>query len=222
MMHDIIVCGAGPAGSVVARRLAAAGARVALVGMESRPGGEGLSARGRALRPNGAPAALAQIGFRATDRQRRGNTCACLADADGRFELRCIPKGRWFLAASTPEEALTLLPCEIPAAGATAEFEIRLEKGRYIDGVLVDEAGKPLAGAEISIDMTKDNAGDADRTVEWRAAVSDAKGRFRYGPFVGDTARHLMARKTSPTGVWRGSTFSATPGDRGLEIRLIP
>lgn len=48
-MHDIIVCGAGPAGSVVARRLAAAGARVALVGMDSRPSWEGLSARSRAL-----------------------------------------------------------------------------------------------------------------------------------------------------------------------------
>jgi menaquinone-9 beta-reductase len=49
MTHDIVVCGAGPAGSVAARRLAAAGARVALVGTLSRPGWEGLSARSRAL-----------------------------------------------------------------------------------------------------------------------------------------------------------------------------
>jgi 2-polyprenyl-6-methoxyphenol hydroxylase-like FAD-dependent oxidoreductase len=49
MTHDIVVCGAGPAGSVAARRLAAAGARVALVGTRSRPGWEGLSARSRAL-----------------------------------------------------------------------------------------------------------------------------------------------------------------------------
>lgn len=49
MMHDIIVCGAGPAGSVVAQRLAAAGARVVLVGMASRAGWEGLSARALSL-----------------------------------------------------------------------------------------------------------------------------------------------------------------------------
>ncbi|MEP6884676.1 MAG: lycopene cyclase family protein, partial [Gammaproteobacteria bacterium] len=49
MTHDVIVCGAGPAGGGVARRLAAAGARVALVGVASRPGWEGLSARSRAL-----------------------------------------------------------------------------------------------------------------------------------------------------------------------------
>ena len=49
MMYDLIVCGAGPAGSAVARRLAAASARVALVGMGSRPGWEGLSARSLAL-----------------------------------------------------------------------------------------------------------------------------------------------------------------------------
>ncbi len=49
MTHDVIVCGAGPAGGTVARRLATAGARVALVGMTSQPGWEGLSARSRAL-----------------------------------------------------------------------------------------------------------------------------------------------------------------------------
>jgi len=43
--HDVVVCGAGPAGSVVARRLAAAGLRVALVGAATRSGWEGLSSR---------------------------------------------------------------------------------------------------------------------------------------------------------------------------------
>jgi 2-polyprenyl-6-methoxyphenol hydroxylase-like FAD-dependent oxidoreductase len=49
MTHDVVVCGTGPAGGVVARRLALAGVRVAQVGMPSRPGWEGLSARSRAL-----------------------------------------------------------------------------------------------------------------------------------------------------------------------------
>jgi len=47
--YDVLVIGAGPAGSVVARRLAAHGARVALVGAAARGGCEGLSARSRAL-----------------------------------------------------------------------------------------------------------------------------------------------------------------------------
>ena len=49
MTHDILVLGAGPAGSVAAQRLAAAGARVVLVGAASRPGWEGLSNRSRIL-----------------------------------------------------------------------------------------------------------------------------------------------------------------------------
>ena len=49
MTHDVVICGAGPAGGVVARRLAAAGLRVALVGGETRPGWEGLSSRSRGL-----------------------------------------------------------------------------------------------------------------------------------------------------------------------------
>jgi 2-polyprenyl-6-methoxyphenol hydroxylase-like FAD-dependent oxidoreductase len=47
--HDVLVIGAGPAGSVVAGRLAAAGARVALVGAAARAGCEGLSRRSLAL-----------------------------------------------------------------------------------------------------------------------------------------------------------------------------
>ena len=49
MSHDVLVIGAGPAGSVVAGRLAAAGARVALVGAAARAGWEGLSSRSLAL-----------------------------------------------------------------------------------------------------------------------------------------------------------------------------
>ena len=49
MTHDVVICGAGPAGSVAARRLAAAGLRVALVGGAVRPGWEGLSSRSRGL-----------------------------------------------------------------------------------------------------------------------------------------------------------------------------
>jgi 2-polyprenyl-6-methoxyphenol hydroxylase-like FAD-dependent oxidoreductase len=49
VIHDVLVIGAGPAGSVVAGRLAAAGARVALVGAAARAGWEGLSRRSLAL-----------------------------------------------------------------------------------------------------------------------------------------------------------------------------
>src|SRR6267142_2880900 len=49
LTHDVVVLGGGPAGSVTAKRLVAAGVRVALVGAASRPGWEGLSVRSHAL-----------------------------------------------------------------------------------------------------------------------------------------------------------------------------
>lgn len=49
MMHEVLVLGAGPAGSAVARRLASSGVRVALVGAAQRPGLEGISDRSLAL-----------------------------------------------------------------------------------------------------------------------------------------------------------------------------
>jgi flavin-dependent dehydrogenase len=57
VIQEIIVIGAGVAGSTVARRLRALGATVALVGGESRPGIEGLSERGvQLLREEGVDA----------------------------------------------------------------------------------------------------------------------------------------------------------------------
>ena len=49
MTHDVIVIGAGVAGSVVARRLQASGLRAAIVGSPPRRGWEGVSARSRTL-----------------------------------------------------------------------------------------------------------------------------------------------------------------------------
>jgi flavin-dependent dehydrogenase len=49
VIPDVLVIGAGPAGCVVAARLAAAGARVALVGASPGAGWEGLSSRSLAL-----------------------------------------------------------------------------------------------------------------------------------------------------------------------------
>jgi flavin-dependent dehydrogenase len=49
VMHEVLVLGAGPAGSAVARRLASSGVRVALVGAAQRPGLEGISDRSLAL-----------------------------------------------------------------------------------------------------------------------------------------------------------------------------
>jgi flavin-dependent dehydrogenase len=49
VIPDVLVIGAGPAGCVVAARLAAAGARVALAGAASGAGWEGLSNRSRSL-----------------------------------------------------------------------------------------------------------------------------------------------------------------------------
>lgn len=49
MRHEVLVLGAGPAGSAVARRLASSGVRVVLVGAAQRSGLEGISDRSLAL-----------------------------------------------------------------------------------------------------------------------------------------------------------------------------
>ena len=84
MSHDVLVIGAGPAGSAAAGRLAAAGARVALVGAAGRAGWEGLSRRSIAL--------LAEEGLRAGEGALAG---VGLGDARGIIEGPFPRGGMW-------------------------------------------------------------------------------------------------------------------------------
>ncbi len=139
-MYDIVICGAGPAGSAVARRLAAPGARVALVGAASRPGWEGLSARSRALL---AEEGLDETDFIAGPFARRGSW------ADG----RPVEGVEWLMERSRLAEALRGRALEagaMPRLDTVAAFargadrwRVTLRSGEVLEApMLVDARGR--------------------------------------------------------------------------------
>jgi 2-polyprenyl-6-methoxyphenol hydroxylase-like FAD-dependent oxidoreductase len=144
MTHDVVILGGGPAGSVTAKRLAAAGVRVALVGAASRPGWEGLSVRSRALLEEGlgSDAAFIEGPF-----ARRGTW------ASG----RSVEGVEWLVERSRLAEALR---SQAKSAGAHCRsdrvattvrlggrWRVSLRSGRWLEApILIDARGR--RGAE--------------------------------------------------------------------------
>lgn len=141
MTHDIVVLGAGPAGSVVARRLAAGGVRVALVGAASRPGWEGLSARSGALLAE--EGLETQASFIAGPYSRRGIW------ADG----RSVEGVEWLVERSQLAEALrvqaqaggadTYCDTATVATPVAGQWRVCLRAGGAVEApLLVDARGR--------------------------------------------------------------------------------
>jgi len=144
LTHDVVVLGGGPAGSVTAKRLAAAGVRVALVGAVSRPGWEGLSVRSHALLEDedlGCHAACIDGPF-----TRRGNWAG-----------RAVEGVEWLVERSRLAEALRSQAqsagahCRSDRVAALVRFggrwRVSLRSGRSLEApIVIDARGR--RGAE--------------------------------------------------------------------------
>lgn len=71
-----------------------------------------------------------------------------VTDGSGRYAVRALPEGSYFLRAqsrlSAPlEKEITL------SRGAAATVDLRLPKGRALTGIVREQDGRPIAGAEV-------------------------------------------------------------------------
>ncbi|WP_164010971.1 MSCRAMM family protein [Pyxidicoccus trucidator] len=70
-------------------------------------------------------------------------------DTKGHFLLRGVPPGRYVLLATREQPSATRRVWRVVelSAGARMQVELRLEPERTLSGIVVDEAGQPVAGA---------------------------------------------------------------------------
>jgi hypothetical protein len=108
---------------------------------------------------------------------------AALSDDTGRFVFHGLGAGTYALRATKGNLASPILG-DVPTgdgapsggdAGAGSPARLDLEVGRAVAGVVVDEGGHPLAGAEVRAEVALDDP-LAD------AATTKADGRFALGP----------------------------------------
>lgn len=98
------------------------------------------------------------------------------AEADGHFVFEDVPPGVYEVEATSadlvaePRRGLTVEP------EASLHLGLRLARGAFVEGAVVDRAGHPIAGAEIVVSTSALSASP-------RAATTDPSGAFRVGPF---------------------------------------
>jgi hypothetical protein len=188
--------GAGSAGQAgrAGGRGTGAGAEVreALRGRRDQPTGT-AAIRGRVTAADtGAPVRRAQVRAQAAGNGARLVT----TDAEGRFDLRDLPAGRWLLSASKggfiqqqhgqrhPFD--TAQPIEL-ADGQRVTADFALSRGGVITGQVFDEFGDPITGARVQVLRSQMRQGRRQLTAVATADQTDDTGSFRvFGLAPGD------------------------------------
>lgn len=131
---------------------------------------------GRVLQ-GGAPAASARVQL--TDSDRRWET---QTDAQGRFTFEELRESSYvLLAEKEPELAVQKLPY---GKEAMEGITLELSPPSFLEGTVSDEAGHPVASAELeTLDPGKESAGKT---------TTDARGRYRLGPLPKGSHRVIV------------------------------
>jgi len=170
---------------------------------------------GTALDPEGKPAAGVQVraryfGLELFESQDSFQTVA----PDGSFRFTGMRPGTWFLCpASNPEElgfARLERRVEIPTDPRAQELALRLERGSFLQGRVLDAAGEPAEAARIEV---RSSAGELVRE---ESTLED--GRFSIGPLRAGAYRLRASRY----GFFPDAAVEAPAGARELELRLPP
>ena len=97
-------------------------------------------------------------------------------EVDGTFKLKNLALGDNYLTISAPGFAPQFLTVTI--ASTNEPLDVELKPGKVIHGRVIDNVGKPLAGADISYEGLADRSGIfRGRTLEWKTQT-DANGEF--------------------------------------------
>jgi RNA polymerase sigma factor (sigma-70 family) len=153
-----------------------------------------------------------------------------VTDADGRFRLSGVGRGQGVGALVRDDRfALQLLDLEPPPKGETVTRAVT--PARLIEGTVVAaDTGKPLAGALVQVDVRAGLGASSLAYADWKgrrlvprgwgyydhftlftpAVRTDAAGRFRLSPFVGESA----VARTAPLAV----TAAAPDGQPYLTV----
>ncbi|HUF47784.1 MAG TPA: carboxypeptidase-like regulatory domain-containing protein [Vicinamibacterales bacterium] len=111
---------------------------------------------------------------------------------DGRFAIGGLPAGRYTVTAQKPAFLAAAFGARRPGRAGTpivvvdgqqTDIEIRIARGAVVEGVLRDEAGRPIVGAEVqAVDPKDPGSFGMPLDTNPRTATTDDRGLYRiYG-----------------------------------------
>ena len=169
----------------------------------------GSAIEGVVLGPNGAPASGARITVRSgrltpermLDLEVAGSA---RADGEGRYRLEGVSPGPQTVVATDDRYARATR--DVTVQPGTNRVDFRLSEGSTLAGRVVDGAGAPVSGANISLGVSA------------RPEISDASGAFRFSGLESGNYT-LTARKDGYSSARQDVQLAGRPVE-GLELRL--
>ena len=115
---------------------------------------------------------------------------------------------------------------------ANLQFDFTLGEPKDLAGQVVDENGRPIAGAEVNIAMARIGKPEDQRdlsTPGFLAVKTDDNGRFVFANLPAEATFELFAQKAGRATVgtfdrttYRGDRYQLTPGQTGIKLTLPP
>lgn len=101
------------------------------------------------------------------------------SDAEGRFKIEKVPAGTYRVSVAAKGYASLVVGYKRLVADGYLPFDdVELAPQATVTGSVMDEAGKPIAGADVRLSDTMGMNGQGYRLVKPARATTDAEGRF--------------------------------------------
>ena len=136
---------------------------------------------------DGDGAALGRTRVSLADVRDRRKAESVITGADGRFEFRNVPAGKFSLEGARRNFMITAYQWHegystaiVTGAGVDTEnLVLRLIPLGEISGKVIDESGEPVRGANVKLSMHRDRLGE-DRVFPRGFAMTDDEGKYEF------------------------------------------
>lgn len=184
-----------------------------------------LEIAGRATFADGTPIVGVQIYAQRENQEAtrsrwgRGGGASAITGADGSFRVRNLAPGDYRLNLQPSWDGSVNVRPRVtdPVSAGTTDAKVIADTGGVIAGVVVDAAKRPVAGAQISANPTKQDAGN-----QWRWARTKPDGTFEIAG-LGDSPYQLSVQPPASAegaALLPGTIASVAPGTRDVTVVL--
>lgn len=185
----------------------------------------GASLAGLVVDRAGDPVGGARVRVAArSDGMLWGGARQSFAGDDGRFAIEGLPRKAHEVVATSESAASELHEVDLGRAPHEQEVTLALEVDGRIAGVVVDSAGEPIEGAQVSAFPDFRRGGEMRREMRLRGrhqALSDAGGRFVLAG-VADGAYRVRAAPPGSAGRGRGWLTEGVPAEAGdTDVQIV-
>ncbi|MCC6996578.1 MAG: carboxypeptidase regulatory-like domain-containing protein [Deltaproteobacteria bacterium] len=191
-------------------------------GIEIRLEG-GARLAGRVVDGAGAGVAAATVRVALREGLLWSPTRVALADDDGRFDLRGLPRRAVDVLARSASASSAVVVADLAATPVRQDLVLTLEVDGVIAGVVVTPAGEPIP--EALVQVVPELQGDPRARREWGLRgfprdIADGAGRFSLGGLPPGAYRLRAARPGAVEDALEvGAGLAVKPGDR--EVRIV-